>query len=134
MSLSLFFKALALWLVMLTVSIANGALRDLGYGKHMSELHAHQLSTMISIIVLGMVMWLFTSRYPPSSNKAALLLGMLWMGLTLTFECLFFHYIGGHSWSELLANYNVLRGRVWIFVVIWLFVAPALFLHVRKST
>jgi hypothetical protein len=133
MSLSLLLKALAAWLVMLIISIINGSVRDFGYGKRMSELHAHQLSTVISILLLGLVMWLFTSRYSPSSIKAALLLGSLWSGLTLAFEFLFFHYVGKHSWAELLANYDVLHGRVWVFVVVWLFIAPYLFLIIRKQ-
>lgn len=132
MSLSLFFKVLGAWLLMLIVSILNGTARDFGYGKHLSELRAHQLSTFISILVLGAMMWLFTSRYRPSSIKAAWLLGMLWAGLTLAFEFLFFHYVGKHSWTELLANYNVFHGRVWVFVVLWLFSAPALFFIIRK--
>jgi hypothetical protein len=93
----------------------------------MSELHAHQLSTVISILLLGTVMWAFTFRYPSSSIKAALLLGTLWAGLTLAFEFLFFHYVGKHSWAELLANYDVLHGRIWVLVVLWLFIAPYVF-------
>lgn len=133
MSLSLLFKALIVWLLMLIVSVINGGLRDIGYGKYMSELHAHQFSTIVSILLLGLVMWAFTLRYPISSIKFATLLGTLWAGLTLAFEFLFFHYVGKHSWTELLANYDVLRGRVWIFVVIWLFIAPTLFFIIRKQ-
>src|SRR5690242_5050175 len=103
MNLSLFFKAFGVWLVMLVISILNGGARDLVYGKHMSELRAHQLSTLTSMVLLGMVMWLFTLRYPTASAKQAWALGGLWMGLTLAFEFLFFHYVGRHSWSELLA-------------------------------
>lgn len=128
------FKYVAAWFVMLIVSIINGGVRDLVYGKHMPELRAHQLSTVSSIVLLGIVMWLFTSRYPSASARQALMLGSLWSGLTLAFEFLFFHFVGKHSWSELLANYDVLHGRVWIFVVIWLFVAPYLFYVFRTSS
>lgn len=126
-------KYVAAWLVMLVVSIINGAMRDLIYGKHMTELRAHQLSTVTSIVLLGIVIWLFTSRYPLASAKQALMLGMFWAGLTLAFEFLFFHFVGKHSWAELLANYDVLHGRVWVFVVIWLLVAPYLFYIFRNT-
>src|SRR5690348_9366233 len=132
MTLSLFFKSLGLWLAMLVISIINGGLRDFTYGKHMAELHAHQLSTVISVLLLGLVMWLFTRHYPSASAKQAWLLGTLWAGLTLAFEFLFFHYVGKHSWPELLANYDVLHGRVWVFVVMWLFIAPYVFFVVRR--
>ena len=32
-------RYLLVWLVMLAISIANGALRDFTYGKYFSELH-----------------------------------------------------------------------------------------------
>jgi len=31
------------------------------------------------------------------------------LALTVAFEFLFFHYVGGRSWSKLLANYNLLE-------------------------
>ena len=54
-----------------------------------------------------------------------------WAALTVAFEFVFFHFIGGHSWSELLANYNVGQGRVWVFVVLWIAVAPWFFFRLH---
>lgn len=45
----------------------------------------------------------------------------------MAFEFLFFHYVGGHAWEELLANYNIARGRLWPVVLLWVAVAPWLF-------
>jgi len=132
MSISLSFKCLGAWFLMLIISMINGALRDFGYGKYMTELHAHQLSTVISLIVLGALMWLFTSHYATASVREALILGGFWSGLTLAFEFLFFHYVGKHSWTELLANYDVLHGRIWVLVVLWLFIAPYVFFIFKK--
>lgn len=117
---------------MLLVSIANGAARDFIYGKHMSELAAHQLSTLISILLLGVVIFAVVHFSPPSSRQEAICIGLFWMGLTITFEFLFFHFIGGHSWSKLLANYNILEGRVWIVVLAWVAVAPYVFFRIKR--
>jgi hypothetical protein len=54
------------------------------------------------------------------------------MGLTAAFEVLFFHYVGGRSWAQLLADYDVQHGRLWVFVLIWLAVAPYLFHRLRR--
>lgn len=111
---------------MLLVSVANGALRDLVYGQRIDELTAHQLSTASSVFLLGIVIWGFVRLYPPSSGQAAILIGIFWMALTIAFEFVFFHYAVGHSWSELLSNYNVLKGRVWVVVLAWVAIAPYL--------
>lgn len=133
MDISGTWKYLAGWFVMLLVSIANGAARDLTYGKHMSELAAHQLSTITSILSLGAVIWGFVRFYPPSSGHNAITIGLAWAALTVAFEFLFFHFVSGHSWSELLANYNVLEGRVWVAVLLWVAAAPYIFFRFRRA-
>jgi hypothetical protein len=115
------------WLAMLAVSVGNGALREVSYGPLTDERTAHQLSTFSSIVLLGLLMWFFLRRWPPHSAGSALGIGLLWMGLTVAFEFLFFHYVGGHSWSALLANYDLAAGRMWVLVLLWLLLAPSLF-------
>lgn len=120
-------KVLAAWCAMLAISVANGALRDFSYGRFISKLAAHQLSTFIGLILLGAFIRSFVRRYPPASSASALSMGITWMTMTIAFEFLFFHYVGGHSWADLLSNYNVLQGRVWVLVPLWLAVGPWLF-------
>ncbi len=97
-------KYLAAWLVMLLVAVANGAGRDITYGLHVDELTAHQISTVTGILLLGLVIWLCSAVIPLSSGREAVSLGLFWAALTVAFEFVFFHFIGGQSWSELLAN------------------------------
>ncbi len=132
MNLSGIAKNLAAWFVMLVVSIANGAARDFTYGKHMSELAAHQLSTVTSVILLGAIIWGFVRFFPPSSRREALCIGLFWMFLTIVFEFLFFHFVGEYSWGQLFANYNILKGRIWVIVLAWVAVAPYIFVRVRN--
>lgn len=125
---------LAAWLAMLLVSVANGAVREFTYGKHMDELTAHQFSTLLSVLLLGWVMWKAMRRHPPASSQAAIGLGLVWLVLTLAFEFLFFHFVGGHAWSALLGNYNVLNGRVWVFVPVWIAIAPTLYFRLNRPS
>jgi hypothetical protein len=131
---SSFWKYLAAWFVMLLVSVANGAVRDITYGRYVDALAAHQISTATGILLLGLVIWLCSAIVPVSSGRQAVSLGLFWAALTVAFEFLFFHFIGGRSWSELLADYNVLQGRVWVFVVLWVAVAPWIFFRLRGET
>ena len=126
-------KYLLAWLLMLMVSVANGAVRDFTYGRHLSEPAAHQISTVSGILLLGLVIWAFDRLAPPASAREAVAVGLFWAALTVAFEFLFFHFVGGRSWAELLANYNVLKGRVWVFVPAWVAVAPYVFFRLRVS-
>ena len=125
-------KFLAAWCVMLLVSVANGFVREFTYGRYMDELGAHQFSTACGVLLLGLVIRGFTRLYPPASARAALVIGLCWTALTVAFEFLFFHYAGGHSWSALLANYNLLNGRIWAILLLWIAVAPYVFLRLDR--
>ena len=126
-------KHLAAWFALLLVSVANGALRDFTYGKYIDALSAHQISCVTGILLLGIVIGWFTRRYPPASGRQAMLIGVFWLALTLAFEFLFFHYVGGHSWSELWASYDVLHGQMWLFVLLWVALAPYAFFRLKRA-
>jgi hypothetical protein len=53
-----------------------------------------------------------------------LLIGVLWLALTVFFEFCFGHYVEGQLWDMLLANYNVLNGRIWVLVLLSELIAP----------
>ena len=117
-------RNLLAWFVMLLVSVANGTLRDFTYGKHLPELLAHQLSTLSGMVLLGLVIAAYVRFWPPTSARQALYIGLFWMALTVAFEFLFFHYVGGHPWSDLLANYDLTGGRFWPLLLAWVAIAP----------
>ena len=86
------------WLPMVAIAVANGALRDLWYGKRMSELAAHQLSTASGLVLLGVYMWAVMRLWPAASREQALLVGGMWLVMTLAFELLFGRFVARQSW------------------------------------
>jgi hypothetical protein len=117
-------RYLAFWLILAVVAIANGVLRQAGYGRYLSELAAHQLSTVTGILLTGGVVWVLNRFWPIGSPKEAWIIGAGWFVMTVIFEFGFGHYVAGHSWSRLLADYNLLEGRVWSLFLIWIAVLP----------
>lgn len=121
------------WLPMVLIAIINAGIREYTYAKFLGELRAHQLSTLTGIFALGLYIWLITSIWPIHSTSQAFIIGFIWLGLTLAFEFLFGHYVMHNPWSRLLADYNILAGRVWIFVLIWTAIAPVIFFSMRRT-
>lgn len=115
------------WIPMVFMGIINGIVREVTYGKYLSEVRAHQVSTITGVLLLGFYMWALTRIWSFESPEQALTIGFIWLGLTVVFEFTFGHYVAGHSWSRLLSDYNILAGRVWIVVLIWIAIAPLLF-------
>jgi hypothetical protein len=106
------------WIPMVLIAIINGALRELTYGKVLPELRAHQISCGTGVLLFGFYTWLLSLKWPLESMTQAITVGLIWLTLTVAFEFLFGHYVGHHPWSRLLADYNLLAGRLWILVLL----------------
>ena len=120
----MYLRATAVWVLILLFAVLNGAVREGLLIPRLGETAARALSTVIlSLLVLAST-WFTIPRIGPPSSREALKIGLLWLVLTLGFEFLFGHYVFGNSWSMLLEDYNLSRGRIWILVPVLVLVAP----------
>ena len=99
------------WFGMVVLAIMNGIIREKFYSQSMSELSAHQLSTLTAIILFGFYIYFFTRFFQLDSAKQAFTIGGIWLIMTISFEFVFGHYIAGHSWPRLLMDYNSTFGN-----------------------
>lgn len=121
------------WTGLMIIGILNGVLREFAYGPFMSELHGHQLSSLIGLLLFGAYVWVLSGVRPMESAKQAGAIGLMWFVLTVIFEFSFGHFVAGHSWERLLGDYKLLEGRLWLLVLIWILIAPQVFYRLRSS-
>jgi len=124
-------RALLVWFALLAAAFANGAVRELVFVPRLGNTSAHAisvgiLSLAIAVASLSTITWIH-----PRSLREAWKVGLLWLALTLAFEVLAGHYVFGTSWTRLLADYNILAGRIWIVVLIMTVAAPVIAARVR---
>ena len=127
-------KYLFVWVLLAVVAIANGILRQSTYGKTLTELTAHQISTLTAILASGVLVWIANRFWPIGSTSQALIIGGCWLVMTVLFEFGFGHYIAGHPWEKLTADYNLLEGRVWSLFLIWVAVMPFVIFKLAQRT
>jgi hypothetical protein len=124
-------KYVLAWIPMVLIAILNGAIREGWYGKHVSELQAHQISTVTGVLLFGVYIWVLIHLWRPASAGQAISIGLLWLGMTVAFEFLFGHYVAKRPWRDLLHDYNLFAGRVWLVVVVWVTIAPYVFYRLQ---
>jgi hypothetical protein len=117
---------------MVLIAMINGAFRERAYGKYLGELRAHQVSTASGVFLFGIYIWALMRVWRPESSTQAIAIGLIWLGLTVAFEFIFMHYAAGRSWDELLHDYNIFAGRVWVVVLVWITIAPYVFFRLQK--
>jgi hypothetical protein len=70
--------------------------------------------------------------WKPASARHALTIGLVWLSMTVAFELLFGHYAAKCPWRDLLHDYNLCAGRVWLVVLVWVTVTPYLFYQLQQ--
>ena len=125
-------KYVLTWIPMVFIAIINGAIREGWYRKHLSELQPHQVSTATGVLLFGVYIWALIRTWRPASAGQAIAIGLVWLGMTVVFEFLFGHYVAKRSWRELLHDYNIVAGRVWLVVLLWITIAPYVFYQLQQ--
>ncbi|MGD8415270.1 MAG: hypothetical protein PVF33_13605 [Candidatus Latescibacterota bacterium] len=118
-------KAFVIWIALVVLAVLNGIARNSLIEPRLGDQPAHIISTVILCAVIAAVAWISNPWLSPSTVKAAFGVGVLWFSLTIAFEFLAGHYLFGHTWQELFADYNLAHGRVWVFVLLVTMLAPA---------
>ena len=112
------------WLGMPVVAILNALIREKVYKDAIGELAAHQLSTITLIILIGIYTWLVSLGWKLQSAGDALIVGGIWLALTVAFEFGFGRLVMKHPWERLFHDYNISKGRIWVLVLLWTLMAP----------
>ena len=119
-------RAGAVWFAIMLIAILNGAARDMLLVPRLGDPVARALSCLTLAALIVLVTWVSLRWIHPASLGDAWTIGVMWLAMTLTFEFVAGHYLFHTEWSTLLADYNLLAGRLWILVLVTTTVAPAL--------
>jgi hypothetical protein len=117
-------RAFVGWLMLLMLAIANGAVREAVLTPNLGPAAAHVVSTLSLSLLIVCLAWLLMPFVEWQTGRDAALIGMFWTCLVLAFEFLAGHFLFGRSWAYLLADYNVLQGRIWLLVPLVTLFAP----------
>ena len=124
MTLGIAGKALAIWLCILMMAIANGMLREAVLISVLGKVPGLILSgVLLSVLILVVSYWALPwfGVWPPARYIA---IGFGWLLLTLIFEFCFGHFIQGKPWPQLLEAYTFKDGNIWPIVLLVTVMAP----------
>jgi len=85
-------------------------------------------SALILIVACLLVGWLGAG-----DTKSLVLVGLLWLALTVTFELCFGHFVFGRSWQDLAADYDLRGGGLLLVGMIVLAFSPLIAARMQAS-
>jgi hypothetical protein len=132
MSHSLILRAFLAWILLAVCGVLNGVVREYTIRPLVGADAGHVISTAILCSIILIVSWLFVKRVGLTARHDLLMVGAIWLGLTVLFEFGFGHYVMGNPWERLLADYNIFRGRVWSLVLLTELLGPLLMARLHR--
>jgi len=111
-------RALLVWCGIAVAMVVQGTAREALVTPAFGALRAHQLSSVTgAAIVFGGSVLALPWLGLVGKARRQWQLGGFWVALTVAFELGFGHWVAGHSWARLLADYDVTAGRMWLLVL-----------------
>lgn len=125
-------RSLVVWCAFVVLAVINGGFRDAVLTPRLGEHESHVIGTITLCTAILIVTWLAINWMRPAKSTDALLIGGVWVLMTVGFEFLAGHYVFGTSWARLLADYDLVGGRVWLLVLATVAFAPLTMARARN--
>lgn len=116
-------KASLTWLMLCVVMFANGAIRALVLQPWLGEDLARQVASLTGVVFVLLASWLFVRAAPEATSRQLLWVGAGWLAATLVFEFTL-GFVSGLGWRTMVAEYDIVRGRLWSLIVVSVFLGP----------
>jgi hypothetical protein len=125
-------RAFFAWLGLFCLAFLNGALREGVIKRFLAEPWAHHLSALTAIGLFTIFVYLGWDKLRVFRRQQAVLVGLLWLALTvLTETFLLNRAMGKLTWREIAESYDVTRGHLWPLVLLWIAWLPLAMLEWR---
>jgi hypothetical protein len=132
MTIHMAMRAALVWLGIACLAVGNGLLRE----RIMSPILGREISLPLSGLTLSIIVFAaayMTSGFTAARTKSScLLIGTLWLLMTLAFEFLFGYFVAEKSWSELWAFFDIPNGNLFALVLLVSLLSPYVVAQIKR--
>jgi hypothetical protein len=125
-------RALIVWVILIAIEFVHGMLRAVFLVPVAGDLRSRQIGAFTGSLLVLAVALVFIRWIDAPHRRSLLVIGLVWLVLTLSFE-LAFGRLSGLSWDRLLSDYDVRRGGFLLFGMAVLLVSPLIAARLRSE-
>lgn len=114
------------WLSFAGIAVMLGGIRVKLLEPRLGEAKAHVVGTLALCVALFAAMQLFVNASGLRETWPLMRIGAFWTILTICFEFFLGLVVLKKPLEELLADYNIFKGRLWVLVLVTTFWGPVL--------
>jgi len=112
------------WLIIIFAETIHGLTRTLLLEPLIGDFRARQVSVLTGAAMIVVVTFVFVRWLKGSSALDFILVGTMWVILTVSFEIVLGRFVLEVSWERIASDYNLLQGGLMLFGLLVMFFAP----------
>jgi hypothetical protein len=127
-----FARAFAVWLLIIFAESIHGTLRQMFLAPVLGDFPARRVAFFTGMLLIFLIAYFFVRWIDAPNKKALFIVGLMWAILTLAFEFGLGYFVLNYSTERMLEDYDLSRGGLMAFGILFLVFAPYLAAKARK--
>ena len=119
-------RAFLIWLVIIFAESLHGTIRQLFLAPLVGDFSARRIAVFSGMILIFLITFFFIRRINAPSVNSLFGIGLLWIILTVLFEFGLGVFVFDYSRERMFEDYDVSRGGLMGFGLLFMFFAPFL--------
>ncbi|MEQ1763556.1 MAG: hypothetical protein ABL984_10470, partial [Pyrinomonadaceae bacterium] len=115
------------WVVIIIAETAHGMLRQLLLEPLIGDFRARQVSVFFGSLLILAIAFIFVRWLKGNSVFDFVLIGILWVALTVSFEIILGRFLMNLSWERIVSDYNLAAGGLLPLGLLVMLAAPLVF-------
>lgn len=125
-------RGIIIWLLLIAAEIVHGVLRGIFLQPWVGQFRANQIGVFTGSAIILCLAYYTVRWIGVKTRTQALLIGAIWLVLTVAFEILFGIFVMRLSWQQLAVSYNLLEGGLMPLGLLLLLFSPLIALKFRQ--
>ena len=125
------FRAFAVLLVIIFAESVHGTLRQLFLASLIGDFIARRIAFFVAILLIFLITYFFIRWISAPNVKSLFAVGLMWMILMTLFEFGLGLFVMNYSWERMFEDYDVSRGGLMGFGLLFMIFAPWLAAKLR---
>lgn len=126
-------RSISVWAVIITAESINGTVRETLMVPNFGIVLAKQISFAIALVLILTIALYFISWINAQGSYQQLIVGAVWAVLTFCFEVVLGRFVMGLAWDRIIADYDITRGGMMSFGLVFMLFAPMLAAKLREK-
>lgn len=126
-------RAFTVWLLIIFAESVHGTLRQLFLAPLIGDFSARRIAFFTGMLLIFTITYFFIHWINAPTTKKLLLIGLMWMLLTASFEFGLGYFVLNYSWERIFEDYDLSRGGLMGFGLLFMFFVPYLAAKLRGN-